>query len=388
MISLEHGSLKRDRRHELFDPGGHSLAVAAMPPMTMSRDVNERVSVIIPVFNSGKTLADCLSAVFRSSYESFDVIVVDDESTDDSASISRRFPCRVIELGRHAGAGAARNAGARVASGNILFFLDSDILVEPDTLARVVASFRERPAISGLFCSYQKDTVPSNFCSTYKNLLHHFVHQTSREEASTFCGGFGALKKEVFLAIGGFDETCKALEDVELGYRLMLAGHKIYLNRSIQLTHCKVYSLLGLIKSDVIHRAIPWTKLMLSKRVYRNDLNTRIHHVLSVPVSFLILILIPLVFLFRPGVLILAVLVAAFLALNHSFLKFVWREKGAAYTATAAVVSWFGYLYSGLGLVVGLLCPRVLRSGETMSLISRYAELERPSLSADRKAGG
>jgi len=332
--------------------------------MNATCDHDKSVSVIIPVFNSHKTIAACLEAVFRSSFRRFEVIVVDDGSTDDSAAISRRFPCRVIQLEKQSGPGAARNAGARVASTGILFFLDSDILIEPDTLSLLLDSFRDRPDISGLFCSYQKDTIPSNFCSTYKNLLHHFIHQTSREEASTFCGGFGALTKDAFLSVGGFDETFKALEDVELGYRLMLAGHKIYLNKRIQVTHCKTYSLLGLIKSDVLNRAIPWTRIMISKWVFRNDLNTRIHHVVSVPVSFLILIMIPLSFPFPLGLPILALLMASLLALNYSFLMFVYREKGAAFTLQTVIMSWFGYLYSGAGLVLALLPHARERDGQ------------------------
>ena len=321
-------------------------------------DHDKTVSVIIPVFNSRERIAACLQAVFRSSFKPLDVIVVDDGSTDDSAAISRRFPCRVIQLEKQSGPGAARNAGARIASADILFFLDSDILIEPDTLSLIMNSFRDRPEISGLFCSYQKDTIPSNFCSTYKNLLHHFIHQTSKEEASTFCGGFGALTKDAFLSVGGFDESYTALEDVELGYRLMLAGHRIFLNKRIQVTHCKTYSLLGLIKSDVLNRAIPWTRIMVSKSVFKNDLNTRIHHVISVPVSFLILILIPLSFRFPRGCLILALLMASLLALNHSFLRFVFREKGVAFTLQTVLMTWVGYLYSGAGLVFAILPAR------------------------------
>lgn len=323
--------------------------------MKATCDHVKSVSVIIPVFNSQETMAACLHAVFRSSFKPLDVIVVDDGSTDDSAAIARRFPCRVIQLQKQSGPGAARNAGARLASANILFFLDSDILIEPDTLSLIIDSFRDRPEISGLFCSYQKDTIPSNFCSTYKNLLHHFIHQTSREEASTFCGGFGALTQNAFLSVGGFDESYTALEDIELGYRLMLAGHKIFLNKRIQVTHCKTYSFLGLIKSDVLNRAIPWTRIMISKSVFKNDLNTRIHHVISVPVAFLILLLIPLSFPFPLGFLILVLLTASLLALNHSFLMFVFREKGAAFTLQTVIMSWVGYLYSGAGLISAIL---------------------------------
>src|SRR4051794_30874320 len=166
-----------------------------------------RISVIIPVHNGAGTIAQCLAAVRISDYPDYEIIVVDDGSCDETLKIVSGFPCRVLALPVNRGPAAARNQGARTAKGELLFYLDSDISITSTTLTDVVASFASRPQISALFCSYQKETIPWNFFTDYKNLVHHYTHQTAREDAATFCGGFGAIRREVFLAMGGFDEN-------------------------------------------------------------------------------------------------------------------------------------------------------------------------------------
>ena len=105
-----------------------------------------------------------------------------------------------------------------------------------------------------------------------RTFLHHYTHQTSKEEAATFCGGVGVIRRDAFFSVGGFDPKHRFMEDVELGIRLHRAGHRIRLHKELQVTHLKHYTFAGLIRSDVIGRAIPWTRIMLDSRVIRNDL--------------------------------------------------------------------------------------------------------------------
>jgi glycosyltransferase involved in cell wall biosynthesis len=312
------------------------------------------VSVIIPAFNSEKTLEACLRAVFSSDYPSFEVILVNDGSTDQTASIAAKFPLKLIDLAKNMGGAAARNRGVQAAKGDFLFFLDADITIEKDTLTKVVRTFVDRPEISALFCSYQKNTPSGNFCSTYKNLVHHFTHQTAREDAATFCGGFGAIYRESFLRVGGFDESYRYVGDIELGYRLYQRGYKIFLNKEIQVTHLKAYSPAELVRSDLLRRAIPWTQIMLEKRICRNDLNTRYENMASVFTTFCMLVMLPLI-PFRPSLAIILPLLFLLLCfLNWRFYRFVYGEKGLWFLLRAVGANWFGYLYSGLGVVFGM----------------------------------
>lgn len=311
------------------------------------------LSLIIPVYNAAATLEACLTSVI-SSLVPIQVIVVDDGSTDATCSIARRFPCEVLHTNRNTGAAAARNRGARAASGDILFFLDGDMLMERDTAARILEIFRADPSLDALFGSYQKETVPKNFVSVYKNLLHHYTHQNSAPTAATFCSGFGAVRRDVFLELNGFDESQQALEDIEFGYRLYRSGHQIRLIKDLQFTHLKTYTLAGLVRSDMLNRAIPWTRLMLKQHIFRNDLNTKSNNVASVLLAYL-LVLAPLWVWFIPsGVWLAGVLLLLFVLANFGFLSFVTRERGLVFGLQCTVMSWFFYLYSGLGLLLGI----------------------------------
>jgi glycosyltransferase involved in cell wall biosynthesis len=313
------------------------------------------ISVIIPVFNGDATIGDCLAKLYASTFRDFEAIVVDDASTDRTAAIVEGFPCRLIACPKNSGQSAARNLGAAQSAGGILFFLDADILVARDSLSEIARAMAERPEISALFGSFASTTMPGNFAAVYKNLRHHYTHQTSNEEAATFCGGFGAIRREAFFAAGGFNPTQRFMEDVELGYRLHRAGHRIWLHKRLLFIHCKHYTLAKLIHADVFGRAIPWTRLMLDSRLFRSDLNTQAHNVWSLPLSYLLLAALLVPMLWLPVAL---PLIGVLLWLNRGFLGFTLRERGWFFAVRAALMCWLGYLYSGVGALLGLLLPR------------------------------
>jgi GT2 family glycosyltransferase len=314
-----------------------------------------RLSVIIPVYNDPINLGKCLDSLDRSRMKDFQLIVVDDGSQISSEDVAAHRCDEFVRLDQNQGQSAARNLGAGKATADLLFFLDADIMVEPGTLDQVLKEFERQPEIAALFCSFQHDTPPKNFFSQFKNLQHHFTHQVSSREAVTFCGGFGAIRKDVFEEIGGFQEALRFMEDIEMGYRLHNAGHRILLCPGIQLTHNKRYSLASLIKSDVFQRAIPWTRIMLERRIYRNDLNTSSNNVASVMVVFLMLAGL----LFQPGgtiglVTLELVLLLILVLLNRPFISYVRKLRGSGFAARTVAMIWLQYAYSGLGLVAGL----------------------------------
>ncbi len=308
------------------------------------------ISLIVPVHNSAATLRVCLEHAFSSSFSDFEVIIVDDCSSDSSAQIAGSFPCKVISLTKNVGAGVARNIGVKRSSGEILYFLDSDTVMMPDALAHTAKTFQDHPEYAAAFGSFEKESIPDNFVSAFKNLRHHYTHQTSGEEASSFCAGFGAVRREAFLRVGGFDARWRYMEDVDLGYRLHRAGYRIFLDKDLRSIHLKGYSLVSLIRSDLRDRAIPWTRLMLEQRIFQNDLNTKTNNVASVPLSFALLAALawPRLWPLAP------VLALLLLFLNRDFLGFLNHERGFWFAAKSAAMCWLGYLYSGVGAVAGV----------------------------------
>lgn len=251
-----------------------------------------RLTAIVPVHNGREQLGMCLDHLFRSRPVPPDeCIVVDDGSTDGSAAVAREFGCRVITSTKRNGPAYARNLGAVAATGDLLFFLDSDVCVHPDTLLRLRRAFQEDPELDALMGSYDDEPEQQDFLSQYRNLMHCYVHQHGRRDACTFWSGCGAIRKKVFLEHGGFDESYQrpAIEDIELGYRLQQAGCRLLLDREIQVKHLKKWTFWGLLKTDVRDRGIPWTELILRDQQMPNDLNLHLSQRVSVVLVFLLL---------------------------------------------------------------------------------------------------
>lgn len=244
----------------------------------MQPDTPPTLSVIIPVHNGGAHLPRCLEALRASDLTGREIIVVDDGSTDGGVDVARARGFEVVRLDARRGPAAARNEGARRARGNILLFLDADVLARADTLARVEAFFEEHEETAALFGSYDDAPDARGFVSQYKNLAHHFIHQRSRADAQTFWAGCGAVRREAFAAIGGFDETRytrPSIEDIELGRRLRRRGYRITLDRGLQVKHLKRWTLASLLRADVLDRALPWSRLILEEGSMPRDLNLR-----------------------------------------------------------------------------------------------------------------
>jgi glycosyltransferase involved in cell wall biosynthesis len=316
---------------------------------------NPFISIIIPVYNGATTLRTCLDSVFQSSYPNFECIVVDDHSTDDSVAIAESYRTKIIQSPVQGGAASARNRGAETAQGDVLLFVDADVEIYPDSLDIVAEAFAQNLNISAIFGSYDDKPGCSNFFSQYKNLFHHYIHQTSREDASTFWSGCGAIKKEVFFEIGKFDETYKksSIEDIALGYKLKLKNHEILLVKKLIVKHLKPYSFISLVKSDFFDRAIPWTVLMLNNKQLANDLNLKVRHKLSAMLLFFILVFILLSFTSTwfalPSVLSFMLLIM----LNYDLYEFFLKKRGTFFTFRVVPLHLLYYFYSTLGFTIG-----------------------------------
>ena len=242
----------------------------------VDKQTEPRISAVVPVFNGGPGLEKCLAAIAASTYPVYECILVDDESTDGMASAAaQRHGVRVITLKQQSGPGIARNYGAKHARGDILFFVDADVLLHPDALAIAASAFANDPGLSAVFGSYDDQPGQASFLSQYRNLFHHWVHQTGNTEASTFWAGCGAVRREVFLEMGGFSPAYgrPSIEDIELGTRLYAAGHRIRLEKTMFGKHMKNWTFWNLIKTDIFHRGVPWMGLVLREKQAPNDLN-------------------------------------------------------------------------------------------------------------------
>jgi GT2 family glycosyltransferase len=284
-------------------------------------------------------------------------LVVDDASTDDTAAQAEACGVRVIRLPRNRGPAGARNEGAQQASGDVLFFVDADVVLAPDALERVAKTLGD-PTIAATFGSYDAHPRAPGIVSQYRNLLHHFVHQTGRYEASTFWAGCGAVRRAAFAELGGFDATRyqnPSIEDIELGCRLRRAGYRIVLDKQLQGTHLKRWTLRSMVSTDLWRRAIPWSRLIFEQKEFPADLNLKAAQRMSVALTGLAAILLTLG-VWRPGFLLAAIVAAAaVVALNRGFLEFLARERGVAFAAACVPLHLLHHFCSGVGFVVARL---------------------------------
>ncbi|MCH9651945.1 MAG: glycosyltransferase family 2 protein [Deltaproteobacteria bacterium] len=292
-----------------------------------------------------------------------EVIVVIDGPNDDFARQATEIGARVIILEEPGGPAKARNRGAQEASGDILFFIDSDIQVPPHLIHQLGCLFSAEDKPSAVIGSYDDSPGDPAFLSQYRNLLHHFVHQTGREQASTFWSGCGAIRRQAFQDVGGFDESYSqpSIEDIELGSRLLRAGHTIQLAKELQVKHLKQWRLGDMLKTDLWRRAVPWTKLMLKDGALVNDLNVKKRDRFGVVMAFLILGTLlasgaPLPIETRLPIIGLGLAAGlALVALNRQFFQFLSQSRGLLFAAKVVPFYWVYLLICGLGFSLGYL---------------------------------
>lgn len=279
-----------------------------------------------------------------------ELIVVADGEPESTVDLARRFNASVLRTPEAKGPAHARNLGANCAKGDILLFIDADVTVQPDIVTRITVFFEQHSGYDALIGSYDDQPGASNFLSVYKNLSHHFIHQHSRPDASTFWGACGAIRRDVFLQSGGFDEryAMPSIEDIELGNRLIDAGHNIRLERSLQVKHLKEWRPRSLFKSDYFARALPWSRLILERGRMPDDLNLSWRNRLSVALTFLNLNCFVAGFLVPWLFLISFCCSAALLWMHKTYYLFFMEKHGVIFTFKAIVWHWFSFLYSGL----------------------------------------
>lgn len=322
------------------------------------------VTVIVPAYNQAAEIAHCLQALLPAGPDT-EIIVVDDASTDGTALAAGQPGVRLLRLADNRGPAAARNHGARHAGGRILFFVDADVVAAPGAVDAVKRVLAARPDVAAVFGSYDARPRAAGTVSQYRNLLHHFVHQTGNPDASTFWAGCGAVRRAAFESVGGFDAIRfprPSIEDIELGYRLRRHGHRILLDRTLQGTHLKRWTWPAYVWTDITRRAIPWARLTLESEVVLDDLNLRRDQRLSAALVALAGLALAAT-AFRPSLaLVAAGALAGVVAINRRLFAFLRRQRGFAFALRCVPLHLLYYLYSGASYALVSILWRVRRA--------------------------
>ncbi len=183
------------------------------------------VSVVIPACNAGQFIAEAIDSVLAQTFTDFEVIVVDDGSTDDTREVVARFtdPRLRYVYQDHAGVSAARNAGIRRAQGRYIAFLDADDWWLPEKLALQVQLLESRPEVGLVYCGayrVRNGRIISKFRARYRGDVFEPLLVRGNEKVMAGSASAVIIRKECLEQVGGFDEDCFAAEDWEMWLRL------------------------------------------------------------------------------------------------------------------------------------------------------------------------
>ena len=312
---------------------------------------------MVPAYQASSFLRESLARLVEIAGD-VPILVVDAGSTDDTSDVARSLGAQVLRLEGRRGPAEARNAGVEALEAETILFLDSDCVPHRDVLERVRVAFSETPDLVSLTGSYDDSPPERNFFSQYMNLRHHFTHQHALREPATFWSGCGAIRREVFLQIGGFDAERfprPEIEDLELATRLRPLG-RLRLDPDLQVTHLKRWSLLSVVQTDIVCRAIPWARLLLEGSELPNDLNLRLSQRVAAALSPFVLVtpsLLAVSLWIRSGWLtaLCGILIAAAVCLNYPMLKSFARIRSIAFAVGAFWFHQVHLFYSGLVFV-------------------------------------
>jgi GT2 family glycosyltransferase len=313
-----------------------------------------RATVIIPFHRNLEQLGRSLPAV-RQSMPHAEIIVAADGAVDDCRPLAAGWTAQVLDVPERSGPAVARNRAAAVATGDILVFVDSDVVVAPDAIPGMCRLLENEPDIAGVFGAYDESPAETNFMSQYRNLSHSYVHQTGSRAAATFWAGLGAVRANVFRAVGGFDERFRrpSVEDIELGYRIRRAGGQLRLEPRFQGCHLKRWTLWGSIVIDVGARGIPWAQLIRKFHALADDLNTRLELRLSIILAYALLGSMAALILMPWAALGVLVAVAGLTALNYRYYRWFARERGLGFALRVFPAHVLHHLCNGLSFCVG-----------------------------------
>ncbi len=216
---------------------------------------NPSVSVVVAVFNGAKTIAQTLKAISNQNYSHpYEVIVVDDGSTDATATILKQFPQVKYFYQSNQGPAVARNQGASLAAGAFIFFTDSDCVPQSDWIAKGAAHFKD-PTVAVVAGSYGI----ANPEFILARVIHDEIIFRHRELMPVYPKVFGSynfgVRKKIFKEVGGFDTTYRypSGEDNDLSYKIIKAGHKIYFEKESRVEHFHTTRLMKYLKEQWRH---------------------------------------------------------------------------------------------------------------------------------------
>jgi radical SAM superfamily enzyme YgiQ (UPF0313 family)/GT2 family glycosyltransferase len=293
------------------------------------------ISIVIPTYNASPFMPGLMESIFKQKIKDMEVIIVDDCSTDNTVEIVKQYPTRVIEMEQNGGPAIARNRGVREASGDIIFFLDSDVELMDGAIKGVKNYFQKNPSAKCTIGICSTEPLNEGFVPAYMAMFE-YIHLIDRKlkKVSVFAPRCGAIRKDFFLDIGGYDENYKGadVEDFELARRINRKG-SIILNPDIMVKH--QFADFNQALKIYFRRTVMWVQLFFREKQLDNAGPTSPSNglaAMSAFTSFLALLLMPAIGIAKP---LFWILIIAYLFFNIRWWNFMRKEKGLLFALQA-----------------------------------------------------
>jgi len=301
-----------------------------------------RIAIVTAAYNAASGVAGLLESLSRSGYRDFELCCCDDGSTDGTAEVLERFagpfPVRLARHEVNRGVTAARNSALALARSPLLVFLDADVVVEPDTLSRLLDAL-ERSKADVVCGVYAPKPLGGGLSARYYASFAHHSFLGAGGAYNVFNAWCAIARREVFDRLGGLRVVAQGveIENETLGRRIVAAGYLLVLDPSIAVAHApRDLRKLRLIFTS---RVYWWVKVFFAGgRRFETALTTPSYAAGTVcaPAALALALLSPLGAPWAAAALAAA---AVFLGAYGPFLAFAWRTEGAGFAALCAALS-------------------------------------------------
>lgn len=289
------------------------------------------------------------------------MIVVDDASTDRTKEIASSFGVKIISLKTRQNANYCRNIGAENAEGDILLFIDSDVVSKKNTIEMTLKAF-EKNDVDAIVGVYAVSSEYPNLTSKYKNLWIRFSYMISEPAIDWIFGAVSAIRKNVFLKADGFKKGMQAkrgTDDLELGKRLSKMNYKILLETSVEVVHLKTFSLWSLLQNDF--RRSKWFVSLagnlgqLGSSTTKGFVNIYPNFVFSTILSIPLVMLLIFTLVYSWNLIPVFSLLLLYYFLNRKFINYFAKNYGIAQSILALGLMLLDNVICALGSFTGIL---------------------------------
>lgn len=298
------------------------------------------ISIVIPTFNSEKYMPALLDSVFKTGIDDMEVIIVDDRSTDNTVEVVKKYPVILIELEKNSGPATARNVGVMAAKGDIIFFLDSDVIVLDGTIKEVKDHFDKNPSANCVIGICSTKPLNNGFVPHYMAMFE-YIHLigTKDDLVSVFAPRCGAVRKDFFEKTGGYSEMYKGadVEDFEFARRVYKTD-RITLNRKMMVIH--KFATFRQAVRNYFRRTVMWVHLFFREKRLDNAGPTAPGNGIAAICAFLSFLSLFFVPVFSQAAYIFPALLIIFLTANMKWWIFMRREAGIMFAVRALFLNY------------------------------------------------